>query len=406
MPIRYASLRILVVEDHPLQRVVAEGLLHQLGVQAVVSAENGTQAAEILGRERFDVVFCDIEMPGGNGPELIAELHARGPRAFAGTPPTWVWVTALTEDILESNRGLAHAAGIARVHALRKPLSRDAVEEILSGALVHEPAGAAAAPARSPDDAELLAAARSGDGLLVMLQSQHDIASGRLAGAEALVRWRHPGHGLMQPDQFIPRLEALDAADPVFFFVAQQCLQAQQRLRAAGIEIPLSINASAQTLCRPGVVEQFDALVGISGVPRQTLTVELTEGHPVPDPLALSVAMNRLRLMGYGVAIDDFGVGIATLKLLADLPFTQLKLDRSFVAEIDHPGPRAAICRSMIGMALDLGLECVAEGVETDAQRGALVALRCPLGQGYLWSAPRPVEAFVADAIDRAVPPA
>lgn len=97
---------------------------------------------------------------------------------------------------------------------------------------------------------------------------------------------------------------------------------------------------------------------------------------------------------------------IPTLKLLADLPFTQLKLDRSFAAEIDRPGPRAAICRSMIGMALDLGLECVAEGVETDAQRGALVALRCALGQGYLWSAPKPVDAFVADAIDRAVPPA
>ncbi|WP_454735513.1 EAL domain-containing response regulator [Cupriavidus necator] len=405
MPIRYARLRVLVVEDHPFQRVAAEGLLHHLGVQAVVCAENGTQAAAILAREPFDVVICDIEMPGGNGPELIAELHRRGPGAFAGTPPVWVWVTALAEDILESNRGLAHDAGIARVHALRKPLSRDAVEAILADALVRdEPAGDAAEPAWSPDDAELLAATQSGADLLVMLQSQHDIASGRLAGAEALVRWCHPRHGLVQPELFIPRLEALDAADPVFFFVTQQCLQAQQRLRAAGIDIPLGINASAQTLCRPGALEQFDALVGASGVPPQALTVELTEGFPVRDTLALSVTLNRMRLMGYGVAIDDFGVGIATLKLLADLPFTQLKLDRSFVVEVDQHGQRAAICRNMIGMARDLGLECVAEGVETDAQRAALLALRCPLGQGYLWSAPRPVEAFIADAIGRAAP--
>ncbi len=239
-------------------------------------------------------------------------------------------------------------------------------------------------------------------------QPQHDIASARLAGAEALVRWRHPEHGLVQPDLFIPRIEALDAADPVFFFVTRQCLAAQQRLRAAGIDIALGINASAQTLCRPGVLEAFDALVAASGVPRQSLTVELTEGYPVPDTLVLSVVMNRLRLLGYGVAIDDFGVGIATLKLLADLPFTQLKVDRSFVADVDGHGQRATICRNMIGLARELGLECVAEGVETDAQRAALLALRCPLGQGYLWSAPTPAEVFVADAINRAAgtPPA
>ncbi|SCU74255.1 Signal transduction protein [Cupriavidus necator] len=408
MPIRYARLRVLVVEDHPFQRVAAEGLLRHLGVQTLVSAESGTQAAEILAREPFDIVLCDIEMPGGNGPELIAELHRRGQRAFAGAAPVWVWVTALAEDILDSNRGLAHASGIPRVHALRKPLSRDAVEEILADALVRQPAGESAASAWSPDDAELVAATRSGTDLLVMLQPQHDIASGRLAGAEALVRWRHPEHGLVPPDIFIPRLEALDAADPVFFFVTHQCLAAQQRLRAAGIHITLGINASAQTLCRPGVLETFDALVAASGVPRQALTVELTEGYPVPDTLALSVALNRLRLLGYGVAIDDFGVGIATLKLLADLPFTQLKLDRSFVVDVDGHGQRAAICRNMINLARELGLECVAEGVETDAQRAALLALRCPLGQGYLWSAPKPAEVFVADAIDRAatMPPA
>ncbi|WP_354684035.1 EAL domain-containing protein [Cupriavidus necator] len=405
MPIRYASLRILVVEDHPFQRLAAEGLLQRLGVQAVVLAENGTQAAEILAREPFDVVLCDIEMPGGNGPELIAELHRRGPQAFAGTPPVWVWVTALAEDIMDSHRGLAHAAGIARVHALRKPLSRDALEEILDDALVRRQPDAAL-PAWSPDDAELLGAMRSGADLLVMLQPQHDIASGRLAGAEALVRWRHPVHGLVRPESFISRLEALDAADTVFFFVARHCVQAQQQLRAAGIEIPLGLNASAQTLCRPGLLEQFDALVAASGVPRQALTVELTEGYPVRDALALSVVLNRLRLLDYGVAIDDFGVGIATLKLLADLPFTQLKLDRSFVSEVDGHGQRAAICRNMIALARDLGLECIAEGVETDGQRAALLALHCPLGQGYLWSAPKPLEAFIADAIDRATPTA
>ncbi|WP_367395014.1 EAL domain-containing protein [Cupriavidus sp. Agwp_2] len=405
MPIRFATLRILVVEDHPFQRLAAEGLLRQLGVQAVVCAESGNEAAALLGGQVFDAVLCDIEMPGCNGPELIADLHRRGAQAFAGAPPVWVWVTALAEDILESNRSLAHAAGIARVHALRKPLSRDAVEEILAAALAPGPGDDAQLPAWSPDDAELTAAARSGDGLLLMLQPQHDLASGRLAGAEALVRWRHPVHGLLRPDAFIPRLEALDAADPVFAFIARECLAAQRQLHAAGIDIALGINASAQTLCRPAVLDQLDTLVAASGVPPRALTVELTEGYPVRDDVALSVALNRLRLKGYGVAIDDFGIGIATLRLLADLPFTQLKLDRYVVAEIDGHGQREAICRHMIAMARDLGLECVAEGVETESQRAALRALRCPLGQGYLWSAPKPVDAFIAEAIERAPRP-
>ncbi|ARP85107.1 EAL domain-containing response regulator [Bordetella genomosp. 9] len=399
MPLRYANLRVLVVEDHPFQRLAAEALLHELGVRTVISAEGGVLAADILSSASFDVVLCDIQMPEGNGPELIAELHRRGQDAFVGIPPTWIWMSALAADILESHRALARAAGIARVHALRKPLSTEAVEEILSSTLTKQPTGETTAP-WVPDDAELLDAVQSAAGLTLMLQPQYELATGRLAGAEALVRWRHPEHGLVRPDVFIPRLETMDAADPVFFFVTRQCLAAQQRLRAASIDIKLGINASAQTLCRPGVLEQFDAMVAGSGLPPSVLAIELTEGYPVNNPLALSVTMNRLRLMGYGVAIDDFGIGIATLKLLADLPFTQMKLDRSFVSDVNGDNQRAAICRNMIALARDLGIECVAEGIETDPQRVALRALQCRFGQGYLWSAPKPVEAFVADAME------
>ncbi|KWR90227.1 EAL domain-containing response regulator [Cupriavidus sp. IDO] len=406
MPSRYAALRILVVEDHPFQRVAAEGLLRRLGVRDLHSAANGCEAAALLAEHPFDVVICDIEMPGGNGPELIAELRQRGLHALPGPVPVWVWVTALADDILDSHRSLAFAAGFSHVHALHKPLAGDAIEEILADTLaLNQRTGAHAPRAEPPDDAELLAAVQTCEAFMVVLQPQFDIATNRMNGAEALIRWRHPTLGLIRPDDFIPRLEQLDAAAPIFFHVLEACLAAQQQLLAAGIEIPLGINASPQTLCQPGLLERLDERVGNSGVPRSLLTIELTEGFPISDTLALSVTLNRLRLLGYGVAIDDFGLGIATLKLLADLPFTQIKLDRSFVGNVADNDQRAAICRNMINMANDLGLECVAEGVETEIQRAALQTLHCGTGQGYLWSAPKPVDAFVADAISRNAQP-
>lgn len=402
VPGRYAAVRALIVEDHPFQRIAAETVLRQLGVEQIMAAENGAQAADILAREAVDLVLCDIDMPDGNGPELIAGLHRRGKQAFARTPPDWAWVSALASDILESNRMLAHEAGITHVHTLHKPLSTDAVDQILAHMRARQTSVASATPKWMPSDAQLLAATQSGADWTVMLQPQHDLATGRLAGAEALVRWRHPRHGLIPPDSFIPRLEALGAADPVFFFVAQQCLAAQRQLRDAGIAISIGVNASAQTLSRPGMVERLDGLVAAAGLPRSTLTIELTEGYAANDPLELSVTMNRLRLKGYGIAIDDFGVGNATPKLLADLPFTQLKLDRSFVSEVCGDDQRGAICRHMVALAGHLGMECVAEGVETEAQRAALQALHCTLGQGYLWSPPKPMHTFVSDAVEHA----
>ena len=421
--LRCQSLRILVVDDDPFQRTVAADLLREFGIVHLDFAGNGLEAAERLAATAFDAVLCDIEMPVANGPELIAELGRRGAGALAGSPPVWVWLTALADDILDSHRDLVLALGFTRVHALHKPLQRAALMPIIDDALARDrdppPQSDTDDERPTPDDAAILAAVRAlgiesggphdaslADGetidageFEIEWQPQFEIATGRIAGAEALCRWNHPTLGRIAPDLFIPRLEALDAADPILFLATARCLAVQQRLIASGLEIPIGINASAQTLCRPGVLDRIERMVAATGLPRRLLTIELTEGFPVADTVALSVALNRLRVLGYGVAIDDFGVGIATLKLLADLPFTQIKLDRSFVSSVDAGSQRAVICRNIIRLALDLGLECIAEGIETEAQRAALQALGCHLGQGYLWSRPLALDAFVARAL-------
>lgn len=398
------DLRILVVEDDPFQRTAAADLLRAGGIARLEFAGNGLEAAARLASTTFDIVLCDIEMPVANGPELISELSRRGTAALAGPPPVWVWLTALADDILDSHRDLMVTLGFPRVYALHKPLRAASLAPVIDDARARR--ASTPTPARDdvmPPDDDLLAA--MGHGPLpggdfhIEWQPQFDLVTGRLTGAEALCRWHHPVLGPIRPDLFIARLEALHAADAILFLATDRCLALQQRLLAAGIEIPLGVNASAQTLCQPGVLERFEGMVASARLPRRLLTIELTEGFPVADPMALSVALNRLRVLGYGVAIDDFGVGIATLKLLADLPFTQIKLDRSFVSSVDTENQRTVICRTMIRLALELGLECVAEGIETEAQRAALQKLGCRLGQGYLWSRPLALNAFVARAL-------
>ncbi len=389
-------MRALVIEDHPFQRFFAENKLRSLGVSDVESVSNGYEAIQALRQRGFDLVLCDIRMPDCNGPELIGKLLNLGRDAFSGSPPVWVWVSKMPSDVLESHKAMASGHVFPSVHALSKPLHTEALKHALRDALdVAHRWQAGSSRQSEPTQQELRQLAANPQALRIMLQPQFDLVTGRLAGAEALCRWQHPRLGLLSADRFVQTMEDLDIADSLFFTITEQALSVGLKLLATGIRIPISINASAQTLCKPEVVTRFDVMADARAVPRELLTIELTEETSNRDPLGLSVALNRLRLLGYGVAIDDFGVGIATLKLLADLPFTQLKIDRSFVTDVVKDSQRAKICRSMIRLATDLGLECVAEGVESDAQRASLQGLGCDMGQGYLWSPAQPVERFM-----------
>jgi EAL domain-containing protein (putative c-di-GMP-specific phosphodiesterase class I) len=397
-------LKVLLIEDHALQRVAARKLLSELGVGHIYDASDGLEAIEIMRQESFDLVLCDIDMPRCSGPELMSEIVRRGTTAFAGTLPVWVWMSVLSQEILESHRVLACEHFFPSAYALSKPLKASTLAPLLREATARK-CQVTVTPRELPTGDELRAFAAWPHSLVVMLQPQFHLLSGVLSGGEALCRWQHPRLGLLGPEQFIPQLEAMRIADAIFLEATVRCLEAQKTLSTLDIAIDVGINASAQTLCKPGVIEHFDNMVGSSDVPRSRITIELTEDVSIQDSVALSIALNRLRLLGYGVAIDDFGIGIATLKLLADLPFTQIKIDRSFVGHILGSDQRSKICRSMIRLAIDLGLGCVAEGVETEEQRTALQELACSNGQGYLWAPAEPIDVFLAAATRRMTRP-
>ncbi|WP_395405738.1 EAL domain-containing protein [Pseudoduganella sp. UC29_106] len=222
--------------------------------------------------------------------------------------------------------------------------------------------------------------------------------AGRVTGAEALLRWRHPQRGLVSPAEFIPAAESSGLILPLGAWVLQA---ACARLlawagRAATAELSLSVNVSARQFHQPDFVEQVLGALAASGASAQRLKLELTESLLLDDVQASSDKMARLQAAGVGIALDDFGTGYSSLAYLKRLPLCQLKIDRSFVRDITSNANDAAITKTILTLADSMGLSAIAEGVETLEQQRYLASQGCRAFQGYLFGRPLPAAQFEA----------
>ena len=246
-----------------------------------------------------------------------------------------------------------------------------------------------------------------GNELEVHYQPQIDIDTGSVVGLEALVRWRHPERGLVPPDRFLPVAEETGAIVDIDRFVLRTACAQMQQWRRGGVPVPMvSVNVSARTLASNEVATMVSDALGASHLAPDRLEIEVSE-HVVADAEGdVERKLADLRDLGVQIAIDDFGTGYSSLGHLKRFPLDTIKLDRSFVADVTGQ-PRAsdiAVLRAVVTMAGDLGLRCVAEGVETVAQRKVLRYLRCHLVQGFLYGRPVPAS-DLPWLIERASPP-
>ena len=223
---------------------------------------------------------------------------------------------------------------------------------------------------------------------------------GRLAGAEALLRWNHPQRGLVPPAEFIPVAEDSGLIVPLGQWVLRSAcrLLAQWAGNAATAALQMAVNVSAHQFHRPDFVEQVLAVLAETGAPAGRLQLELTESLLLKDVAGTVEKMCRLREVGVGFALDDFGTGYSSLSYLHKLPLDQLKIDRSFIQEISGEGHGAAIVRIIVALGQALDMTVLAEGVETAAQFDFIVAEGCQAYQGYLYSRPLPA-AQLADFV-------
>ncbi len=238
------------------------------------------------------------------------------------------------------------------------------------------------------------------DGQMVLhYQPQVTTVDQELTGAEALVRWEHPVHGLIPPNDFVALAERSGASADLTRFVLGQSISSCAKLRAAGIELVMAANLTSRDLLDPELPSVIAGLLESHGLPGSSLVLEITEGSVIVDVDRATQNLARFRELGCRTSVDDFGTGYSSLSFLRRLPIDEVKLDRSFVAGSTLNANDEAIVRATIRLVHDLGLEVVAEGVEDNRTVDLLRSLSCDRFQGYLVSRPVPYDDFVALAL-------
>jgi diguanylate cyclase (GGDEF)-like protein len=231
--------------------------------------------------------------------------------------------------------------------------------------------------------------------LTLVYQPKIELASERMVGVEALVRWQHPEHGFVPPDEFIPIAESTALIQPLGQFVLETALDQARCWQEAGLSLHVAVNLSVRNLLEPTLVERVADLIARAGIAPGKLTLEITESGVMTDPEAAIAVLWGLRRIGVRLSVDDFGTGYSSLAYLKRLPVDEVKLDKSFVLNMTGDADDAAIVRSTIELAHNLGLQLVAEGVEDQETLELLATLGCDLVQGYHLARPTPADQLV-----------
>lgn len=222
----------------------------------------------------------------------------------------------------------------------------------------------------------------------VAYQPKLDTQSGQVTGVEALARWTHPALGAIAPDEFIPLAEASGLMGPLTTTVLRQSLTACMGWQRRGGRIGVAVNVNADTVLDPDFVTEVSAIITSVGIDPALLTLELTEGIVVDDPVLAAVRMHELRAFGVKLSVDDFGTGYSSLTYLKGLPVNEVKIDKGFIDDVvDDAGDRAVV-RAVVDIAHTLGMTVVAEGIEQEDQHRVLASLGVDETQGYLHARP------------------
>lgn len=392
-----AARRILLVEDHPVERAYLQNMLLALGYRRVAGVGSSTEAISALGRQFYDLVISDIVMSDGDGTHLPNELRRLVDAGRLKSMPPIIWISSLSDELLESHVRLALQAGCPSAQALSKPVSRTSMHQAVKAGLAAEGMTTPQQQSirREVIEAELGRALITGEGMSVVLQPQMSLSTGKVVAAEALSRWDHPELGSIAAADFVPAAHRLGMDRMLFLRVTDRVLEVLQTLHAEDIAVPIAINASSSTLCSRDMPAVLEKRVARAGLPARLVKVELTEDEPVNDWLALSSVLNLLRVRGFELAMDDFGAGIASMRLFSAMPFTELKIDRDFIVHMHREAASRAVVAAAIEMGRVLGRRVVAEGVEQERDVQLLRELGCDVAQGYGLSMPLEPDAFI-----------
>lgn len=383
------SLHFLVAEADPVQRRALIEALGQVGATRVTDVPDGPMALRTLQASftpKVDVAIIDLDLGGMDGLELL--------RAIAALQSTvrLVVVGAQPASVLFSVESLAQAHGVDLLGAIAKPVTSTKLTAMLDNYQPPQP------PHAGPD-VPSFSFAEVGIGLQKrqfepFFQPKIELETGQVKGLETFARWRHPEHGMLGPAAFIGALEQNNRVDFLDWTMLEMSVERCRRYHDQGIPISISLNLAPETLAHPHFIRQVTSTMQRHGVLPDYLTFEMTESSILSFDVDFIERLVRLRMLGFGLAIDDYGTGRSNLQLLARIPFSELKIDRSFVDGASKKRPLGTVLKSCLGLAHSLDRMSVAVGVETRQDWDFLQGLGCTYAQGYHIANPMAADEF------------
>ncbi len=371
--------RLLVVDDDQAFGRLMKRAAEPCGYE-VVATDDPRDVRRIVQTWRPAVIVLDLQIPGIDGIELLRRL------ATDQCGAQLILASGVDGRTLEAALELGRERGLKMAGTLAKPVDLQHVRELLekfrpadNGRLLHD----------------LRAAIPLGQ-LFLEYQLKLDCQTGRVTGVEALVRWQHPTLGLVRPDRFIPLAEETCLIDPLTDWIAATAIRQAASWHSQRFNLDVAINISAKNAQDIELPDRLARHCAECGVAPASVILELTETSAMRNAVQLLDVLTRLRLKGFELAIDDFGTGYSSLVQLRRMPFSELKVDCSFVMRMTTDKECRFIVETLIDLAHKLGLRSVAEGVENAEALAALRAMGCDSAQGYYLSRPLPADRLAA----------
>ncbi|MBC7503239.1 MAG: EAL domain-containing response regulator [Herminiimonas sp.] len=384
-----ADINFLVAEDDEFQRRWLTIMLTKLGAVNIIEVADGIEALKVLQNSRrpVDISLIDLNMPGMDGMELIRHL------ATSKHQTAIIVASAHDSALLFSVETMSKAYGIELLGTIEKPASPESLIAIIkrySGSTAFRKS-AEPLPAVTVEDVLQGLKAREFE---PYFQPKVEIASGRVKGAEAFARWHHPHYGFISPAIFVPLLEAHGQMDLLAWIIIEKSVAACRMWHDNGFAITVSINVSPSSLARPGFAEQVIERLAPHELDAQYVTFEVTESSAITNVPGFLNNLTRLRMSGYGIAVDDYGTGHASMQELLQIPFSEIKIDRSFVSGAAQNQALALVLRSSLELCRKLNRQSVAVGVETQQDWDFLRGIGCAYAQGHYIARPMPANAL------------
>lgn len=384
------ELTYLVVEDNDFQRRWLMVMLANLGAQNIIEATDGLTALKLLqdASQGIDICFVDLHIPGMDGMELIRHM------AKSDNPVSIILASALDPSLVFSVETMSQAYGVNLLGTIVKPATPEGLAAMIARYVPPAARAGKAAEARPPLPLAEILQGLADDQFAPYFQPKVELATGKVRGVEAFARWLHPQYGLISPAAFIPTLEKSGQIHALTWDIIEKSVAACRALHDSGHPISVSINLALAPLVELEFADRFAECVARHGLDPQYITIEITESASRTEVPTFLENLARLRMKGFVLAVDDYGTGDASMQHHLRIPFSELKIDRSFVAGASHNEAISMALSSSLALAQKLKRESTAVGVETRQDWDLLQKLGCTYAQGYFIAKPMEYKAL------------